>query len=101
MLVVGTMSATAWSAFGMRCRCCGAPVYLYWLLSLDGAKGRSFRNIDRCPYCEDDGSGETGNPGNADASAERRRAIRSALTLLAAFLLVVATIFLVSFLAPQ
>lgn len=88
LFIVGGLAAKAWSAFGMRCRCCRLPIYLYWTLGFPkGRERHSFSSLSHCPYCGDDGAGETGNSGRVDPSGESRLVIRnvafSALVLVA------------------
>jgi hypothetical protein len=83
-----------WSALGIRCHCCKLPIYLYWSLGFPkGRERRRFDSLARCPYCGDDGTGETGDCTYVDPASERRQVTRnllfSGLILLAGFFAIV------------
>ncbi len=62
----------------MRCRSCGLPIYIYWMLGFPRGRDRhSFDWLTRCPYCGDDGTGRTGESSRVDSSKEARSVIRN------------------------
>ena len=84
-LVVPSL-ATAWAAYRIRCLVCRLPIYALWLLGFPKGEVRlPFDQTARCPYCADDGGGQTGDARRVNAEEEGLRAIRAAVLAVSGF----------------
>ena len=95
LLIAVPALATAWAAIRLRCSVCKIPVYGHWLLGFPrGKERRGFDELPSCPYCLDDGTGQTGDASRVDSRKESTAAIRHGLVAIGVFVGLLAVVFL-------